>query len=640
MTTPLFDWTPPGVWKQRHPFATIVPDEVLDEYDGPRIFTFRDRDGATLLAYYCDGIAAFTRFMIVPITPDQLQDIKMGSVPLRQALVAPATVWIADLDDACHPVGVWELTGQELPDEILPPPGLTLFPDSLVTVMEDSVKEPYLHFGTHQDGLQIALRWTGVVTGEILLWLDRVLVWGNPKADRSQPVICDPPYILSFLADAWNRLHYEESMPAGVRYDRQEETRGLLEHLRFQETNRLSHDSVDMSGLMPFLAAHIFSRQWRPELHALSSRTERTDDTLFLLKQGKALLAETSHHRLSLPFDRAMQTFAELGNAICERLRTLETPTNPFATLIQRWEGRSGTNPLEWRVLASGLPLSVVEQVWPKPPANDPEVPEESLCLVARMVGGLETARGDRLKNLLGHLSRVPRGNRLKLSHIQTQLSGVGLLHDGREYRLPDFRAQGLSVARWLRQELKLSNTERVDPQRMLQEWDVPCSEQRSTIPFDAIAVWGRTAGPEIILNPDGPRIKSNAAGRRFTLAHEMAHVLMDMLYYLPYGDVKINSEDGYAFKGPETRANAFAAELLLPEKAVRDWLMNDDESRGKGDSWKNKPAEIKKIIEKIAERYAVGLELVAWKIKHTHLLTRDQESHLSPFLKSITDPY
>jgi Zn-dependent peptidase ImmA (M78 family) len=71
------------------------------------------------------------------------------------------------------------------------------------------------------------------------------------------------------------------------------------------------------------------------------------------------------------------------------------------------------------------------------------------------------------------------------------------------------------------------------------------------------------TVIPSIIVN------KNDSYGRqRFTIAHEIAHCLMDLDYIKQHGSI---DRDGKAsdetYRNRERKANSFAAELLMPEK-------------------------------------------------------------------------
>lgn len=60
---------------------------------------------------------------------------------------------------------------------------------------------------------------------------------------------------------------------------------------------------------------------------------------------------------------------------------------------------------------------------------------------------------------------------------------------------------------------------------------------------------------------------------RRFTIAHELGHLLLHG-YKTPHADMRFRFRDARSSDGSaieEIQANAFAAELLMPEKPVRE---------------------------------------------------------------------
>ncbi|PKN32021.1 MAG: hypothetical protein CVU63_20925, partial [Deltaproteobacteria bacterium HGW-Deltaproteobacteria-20] len=84
----------------------------------------------------------------------------------------------------------------------------------------------------------------------------------------------------------------------------------------------------------------------------------------------------------------------------------------------------------------------------------------------------------------------------------------------------------------------------------------------------------GRLHGPAIVVNMRGQN--ANPWVRRFTLAHELCHVLHDELMHVSVGSVQFYDDQT---EGPERRANAFAAHFLAPDSAVLACLQK--ESKG-----------------------------------------------------------
>lgn len=91
---------------------------------------------------------------------------------------------------------------------------------------------------------------------------------------------------------------------------------------------------------------------------------------------------------------------------------------------------------------------------------------------------------------------------------------------------------------------------------------------------------------------------------KRFTIAHEIAHYLLDRDYLLEHGSI---DRDGTAadpsYRSRETRANIFAAELLMPEQPFVDqWLVLKD-------------------IERIADYFGVSKSAAQWRAKNLGLI-------------------
>ncbi len=76
-----------------------------------------------------------------------------------------------------------------------------------------------------------------------------------------------------------------------------------------------------------------------------------------------------------------------------------------------------------------------------------------------------------------------------------------------------------------------------------------------------------------------------SAERKRFTVAHEIGHIALE--HTSVWGDCKQFSE-----KSRESEANAFASELLVPSKDIRQFLRNGGTIQGVMDRyWISKPA-------------------------------------------------
>lgn len=119
---------------------------------------------------------------------------------------------------------------------------------------------------------------------------------------------------------------------------------------------------------------------------------------------------------------------------------------------------------------------------------------------------------------------------------------------------------QGQELARQLRDSL--GNPDRyLDVETLLEQWGVhTASEDLSDPAVDGATVWDEHHGPLIIVNSRSSRTAPWA--KRMTVAHELCHLLVDLRAAVPLAVIS----SPWAPATLERRANAFAAELLLPK--------------------------------------------------------------------------
>lgn len=77
--------------------TTLEPTCVLDELDGPRLFTVRADDGQELLAYMCGESEAVERFLLVNTSARIIQEIQNNKITLRDALTQQAMMYMVDV---------------------------------------------------------------------------------------------------------------------------------------------------------------------------------------------------------------------------------------------------------------------------------------------------------------------------------------------------------------------------------------------------------------------------------------------------------------------------------------------------------------------------------------------------------------
>jgi Zn-dependent peptidase ImmA (M78 family) len=125
---------------------------------------------------------------------------------------------------------------------------------------------------------------------------------------------------------------------------------------------------------------------------------------------------------------------------------------------------------------------------------------------------------------------------------------------------------QGYELAEALHDRLQLDD-ELVEVRRLLDEWHVSVLER---VVLDdravrACSLVGPQHRPTIAIN-SGSRYAASEVAIRFTLAHELCHLLYDR----SHGKRLAIASGPWAPRGVEQRANAFAAMFLMPSDLVR----------------------------------------------------------------------
>ncbi len=126
----------------------------------------------------------------------------------------------------------------------------------------------------------------------------------------------------------------------------------------------------------------------------------------------------------------------------------------------------------------------------------------------------------------------------------------------------------------------------------------------------DAIGCWGPSHGPAVLLNSD--RRHALSVGRkRATLAHEICHLLLDRLASLPLIEVL----GGRTARHVEQRANAFAAELLLPRHLAGELFL------GFGD-------DHERAAKSLRARFGVSSALLGWQLRNASITLTPEQRH------------
>ena len=120
-------WAVDGRTQSTELLGSLAAERVLYEFDGPRIFTSRTREGALLLAYLCDQDGEVDRFLVAPANESEVAQLEQGALPVREALTR-SWLWVVDRGRDGTLMHAWDCSGHALPADVLPAPGTPLLP--------------------------------------------------------------------------------------------------------------------------------------------------------------------------------------------------------------------------------------------------------------------------------------------------------------------------------------------------------------------------------------------------------------------------------------------------------------------------------------------------------------------------------
>ncbi len=411
-------------------------------------------------------------------------------------------------------------------------------------------------------GLQVSIKLlppsvqhqSGLAWAALTLSVGGQIVWGDERTSTETPTLeWTLVDLLHGLARIWPWLMFEEGYPIPL----SPEYPGHLmdkAQARWDEMPPIEAEAEE-DLLYDFRQRHDLSLLLRGVQVA----------PLWLLREGRDCLVSSPVLRggLRLPHDEVMQTLTQLGNFLHE---ALHDSTNPRAqTATARWRNRwhatrqhyfsivSGLNSDELRVLAGTQTDDLTAQAaFFELDSNTDELAEPNeLLMAARMTHGYISLHDQR--TLLQHIKSAPPAPTAKIDALSASAPSLDPALTAYE--------QAYVLADWLRSTLDIAPAEPIFPEQLLASWAIPVKDFDIPAPIDAAAVWGVRRGPCILLNRNGSSRASTDNGYRTTLTHEICHLLVDRKRALPVAEVL----GGQVARRAEQRANAFAAELLLP---------------------------------------------------------------------------
>lgn len=105
--------------------GSFVPEEVLVDVDGPRLFVTRSPSGGALLAYHAEEADNRLGWVVVPTNERALARLRTGDIALRDAL-HQAWAWAVSQHVHGSVLHARQVAFEDIPDELLPAEGLGL----------------------------------------------------------------------------------------------------------------------------------------------------------------------------------------------------------------------------------------------------------------------------------------------------------------------------------------------------------------------------------------------------------------------------------------------------------------------------------------------------------------------------------
>jgi len=398
----------------------------------------------------------------------------------------------------------------------------------------------------------------GFAWGALGLWLGDTLVWNEGDDGEEKPVQWSWVNLLEGLGRVWPWLTLEESYPIPIH----PEHPGKLDYELSKRWDGMSESQRDDEEDLIF----DFNQCHNLALLVRGVNLPR----VMVVREGQEVVFWSPMRPLPvrIPFTEFVRVFEQFGDMLNHLL--LDS-TEDLAILARRRWGERASKVREYKFKVSlrhedpevRALVEAREARADLTAANDDIYADDEVRAAARMTAKKFTAK-DRLLVLqaIQNISRRQTPGLDKVSQEApdvTEQSSYGFV-------------QGYELARWFRQYMELG-TGFVDPVPILNEWGVELVDIKVDPEISAVAVWGRLHGPGVILNSKKNSRASGINGYRATLAHEICHLIFDRQRSLPVADVM----GGLGPQFAEKRANAFAAEFLLPQSSAEEAVRSSD---------------------------------------------------------------
>jgi Zn-dependent peptidase ImmA (M78 family) len=440
-------------------------------------------------------------------------------------------------------------------------------------------------------GLRFDLAWANerpaegisLAFGNLKAWVGPDLIWGRIEDEKTCGVDWYWDELLDVLARSWRFLIFEEAYPLGLRPSVPQLLRSKVRENWLGMPDEIIN--AEDNFVLGFEQAHDLSRSIEGAVLPM----------LLLLREGNLMLAATNSGVERLPFNSTLSTLESLGDLIASQIA--KANDKRADNILSAWKSRCNVPVIDRVEISSSLSKSTLavitkgdefEKFWE---INSSNFEPNELMAAARMVGKLLS--DDDTRTVVQSIKRLPSTRTDGLDEVSVRAKEYLSAHT-----VAVAHEQGRSLAEWMRLSPGVvDEDDTVDPERLLHNWNVKLGEiDIKSENLDALCCWGPRHGPCILVNKNG-RLAHYPTGRRSTLAHEICHLLVDRAGSLPLAEAL----GGDVPEIPEQRANAFAAELLLPRyRAHKIW--SESES-------------VDEALAELSTRYHVSYEVAAWQI-------------------------
>ena len=413
---------------------------------------------------------------------------------------------------------------------------------------------------------------------QFALWLKDVLIWGSKNGDAVRKARWSLTNFLYELGSNWNNIFIKQTFPNNI------PPQVTADDYRYY-SQIIVASSPENSVLEDNFIAFEFEHNLSLWFDGIFLKE------LFVFRIGNSIVVTSGKLAYQIELEQGMRFFEEIGNYLHDNIE--KTQYTEHARLA--WVNRVNISQEDQMTLLAGdISPEIRKILQPRLLLAAERTPENEYLLAARTAATCDIEASE-LKNLFDIIDRIKKGDISKVDHLSRKCAPVSALPE--EYPHLD----GYQLADKARSLLCVDDLYRVDIERILSErLGVHVLEEEFSIKVDAIAVWGDERGPTVVLNSRQNARTSTSNGRRTALAHELCHLICDRALTLPVAEVLC----GQSPVSIEKRANAFAAEFLLPRRVAFRTVFNSE--------------SFEEAMVTLTAGYGVSRVVAAWQVKNS----------------------